>query len=201
MALGDPYATVGDLAARLDIDEPRPDLVDAASRAVEAFTYRQFNKTTSATARRFRAVDWERLPVDDFHTVTGLAISVDGTAWSVTDVDPRPWDGIYNGQTGWPFFDLFAKNRTWPWERRATITVTAQWGWASVPQAIRQTTLDVAAAMYGSGGASYPVSSMSIDGGGGSYSESYQLPSSGSADVPPEMAKAVPYRRRRFGVA
>jgi hypothetical protein len=196
MALGDPYATVGDLAARLNNDEPFPDLLDAASRAVEAFTGRQFNKATVATARRFRAVDLERLPVDDFHTVTGLAVSVDGTAWTVADVDPRPWDGIVNGQSGWPFFNLFAINRTWPFDRRATITVTAQWGWPAVPQAIRQTTLDVAVAMFGTGGASYPVRSEAIDG----YSVTYQ-PTSDSAEVPPEMVKAVSYRRKRFGVA
>lgn len=194
-AIGDPYATVGDLALRLDSDEifMFPGLLDAASRAVESFTRRQFNQTTSATARRFRPLDWQRLPVDDFHTVTGLAIDVGGTAWDVAAVDPQPWNGIVNGQSGWPFFNLFAVGRNW--SNTAVTTITAQWGWAAVPEAIKQATLDVAVAMFRLGG-SNPVRSEAIDG----YSVSYQLPSVG-AQVPPELSKAVPYQRKRFGVA
>lgn len=203
MALGDPYAVPADLELRLDTtdDGTFPALLEAASRAVEGFCGRQFNKTTVATARRFRAVDPARLPVDDFHTTTGLAVAVDGVAWVLADVDPRPWDGVVNGQTGWPYFDLFAVDRYWPNKRRPTVSVTAQWGWVAVPEAIKQATLDVAAVMVaGSGGSSGAVRSMAIDG----YSVSYATPTmsaTGSVPVPSEMAKAVPYKRRRFGVA
>lgn len=195
-ALGDPYAGVGDLAQRLNTDDTFtfPALLDAASRAVEDFCKRQFNKTTSATARRFRPLDWRRLPVDDFHTVTGLVVDVDGTVWAGTAYDPQPWGGVRNGVTGWPFFDLFAVNQSWP--MTATITVTAQWGWAAVPEAVKQATLNVAATMFRTGGAN-PVRSEAIDG----YSVTFQLPSVNGADVPPEMSRVVPYRRRRFGVA
>jgi hypothetical protein len=205
MAFGDPYANVLELGERLRKydDDTFENLLDAASRAVETFTRRQFNKDTGetpvATARRFRAVDPERLPVDDFHTTTDLAIDVDGTAWDVADVDPRPWDGIVNGQTGWPYFNLIAVDRVWPPSRRAIIAVTAHWGWAAVPEGIRQATLDVAEVMsFGGGGASGVVRSESIDG----YSASYSVPQLGSASsVPSELIKAVPYRRVRFGVA
>jgi hypothetical protein len=202
MALGDPYATAAELEDRTGrTDDGTFDaLLDAASRAVEAFTGRQFNKTTTATARRFRPLDPARLPVDDFHTVTNLAVEVDGTAWDVADVDPRPWDGVVNGQTGWPFFDLFTVNRSWPsLRRRAIVEVTAQWGWDAVPEGIKQATLDVAAVMTFGGAAGGPVRSEAIDG----YSVSYATPTmgSGGAQVPAEMVKAVAYKRVRFGVA
>jgi hypothetical protein len=200
MALGDSYATVLDLETRLSKsdDGTFEDLLDAASRAIEAFTRRQFNKVTSATARRFRALDPERLPVDDFYVTTNLAVVVDGTAWDVTDVDPRPWGGIHNGQTGWPFFDLIAVDRTWPPSRRALVTVTARWGWNAVPEGIRQATLDVAEVMSYGVSSSGVVRAEAIDG----YSVSYSNPTMGAgSSVPTEFAKAVPYRRKRFGIA
>lgn len=202
--LGDAYASVLELEGRLgrSDDGTFGFLLDAASRAVETFCRRQFNRDTSetpaATERRFRAIDPERVPVDDFHTTTDLAIEVNGTAWAVTDVDPRPWDGVYKGMTGWPFFDLIAIGRTFPFHRRAKVAVTAHWGWAAVPEGIRQATLDVAEMMsYGGGSSSGVVRSKAIDG----YSVSYSVPEMGSGATPSEMAKAEPYRRVRFGIA
>lgn len=205
MALGDAYATVTDLEARLGSpdDGTYEALLDAASRAVEAFTRRQFNRADEATPRRFRAVDTRRLPTDDFHTVTDLAVEVDGTAWDVADVDPRPWNGIVGGVSGWPFFDLFAVGRYWPWSRRAPVTVTARWGWAAVPEGIRQTTLNVAASVASSASTSDEagqVKSMSIDG----YSVSYAAGDGSTRTALVDLATfslADPYRRKRFGVA
>jgi hypothetical protein len=167
VAIGDPYVTGEDLAARLNKpnDGFFDDIVSAASRAVELFTGRQFNRDETASARRFRSVDWCRLTVDDFWTTTDLAISVDGTAWLVTDVDPRPWDGVHNGQPGWPFFDLFTVDRSWPYAtrgRRSLVTVTAKWGWEAVPEPIKQATLDVAQDVYG--GISVDVTTEQIGG-------------------------------------
>jgi hypothetical protein len=101
----------------------------------------------------------------------------------------------------WPFSDLFAVRRHFPWSRRALITVTAQWGWAFVPAGIIEATLDVAEVMLlsltrGQAGA---VGSETIGG----YSVSYIAPDRkmGGDDVPPELVKAIPFRRVRFGVA
>lgn len=199
MAYGDSYASVLELEERLgrSDDGSFAELLDAASRRVEDFCRRQFNRDTAttpvATARRFRALDPERLPVDDFRTTTDLAIEVDGTAWATTDVDPRPWDGVYKGRSGWPYSDLIAVGRSWPDSRRALIEVTAHWGWTAVPEAIRQATLDVAEAAA-SGSATGVVRSEAIDG----YSVTYAATS--DSTVPPELAKAAPYRRVRFGI-
>jgi hypothetical protein len=200
MALLDPYATPAQLEARLNTtdDGTYARLLDAASRAVESFTRRQFNRADEyeVLPRRFRALDCERCPVDDFWTLEGLAVEVGGTIWPEASVDARPWNGPLDG---WPYFDLFAVGRHWPWSRRAPITVLAQWGWEVVPSAIVEATLDVAEmmslAMTSGQGA---VRSESIGG----YSISFATPSMGSLEnVPPELIKALPYRRVRFGVA
>ena len=201
MALGDPYATAEQLAARLGVadDGTFEQLLDAASRAVESFARRQFNKVTEASARRFRALDCERVAVDDFHTLADLAVTVNGTAWDVDDyIDARPWDGVLAGQIAWPFSDLFAIGRSFPWSRRALITVTAQWGWATVPSGIIEATLDTAETMYTSRSAVQGGRTIRSESIGG-YSVSFALPS--ADDVPPEMSKALPFRRKVYGVA
>jgi len=195
MFLSPAYATPEELEEKLGRadDGTYSMLLDAASRQVEAYCGRQFNRTLVATQRRFRALDPERLPVDDFHTLTDLAVEIDGTAWDAANYDARPWNGVVNGEPGWPFFDLLAVNRSWPIARRATIYVTAQWGWSSVPAGIVEATLDVAQMMASSAaGSSGIVSRESID----NYSVSYAR--FGFSDL---MSRAAPYRRKRFGVA
>lgn len=200
MALGDSYATVAELESRLGTpdDGTYTALLDAASRAVETFTRRQFNQTVTATARKYRAVDPQRLPVDDFHTTTGLVVSVDGTAWAAADFEARPPDGVMDGQSGWPFSDLMTVGRYWPNNRRATIEVTAQWGWAAVPAAIKQATLDAAVFLTTGAGSSGGVVQESIDDYSVTYASGSEASSTGA---PAEMIKALPYRRKRFGVA
>jgi hypothetical protein len=207
MALGDAYATTGDLAARLndsELDEAALSaLLDAASRHVEAYTRRQFNSEESSSTRRYRALDRERLAVDDFYTTMDLAVEVDGTVWDSADYDPRPWDGVVYGRIEWPFSDLFAVGRNWPTHnfRRATIEVTARWGWESVPEAIKQATLDVAEIMsVGAGvasGGSFVVSERIGDVSVGFGTPRVDL---GHKDVPRALVKAAPYRRKVFGV-
>ncbi len=200
MAIGDSYATLADLQKRLGrVDDGTfTPLLSAASRAVEAFTGRQFNRTEVASARRFRASDWHRVAVDDFHTITDLAVTVDGVAWLTASVDPRPWNGVVNGQIGWPFFDLIAIDRHWPHARHATITVTARWGWPTVPEGVKQATLDVAVAMASA--STGTVRSESVAG----YSVTFDVATLGDlpdANVPSELRKVAMYRRKQFGVA
>jgi hypothetical protein len=204
MALGDPYATVAQLEARLGVDDDGSfaRLLDAASRAVESFTRRQFNRADEASPRRFRALDRTRVAVDDFHTRDDLAVEVNGTLWDAdVNIDVRPWDGVFGGMIDWPYSDLFAIRRTFPWSRRALVTVTAWWGWASVPAGIIEATLDVAEVMSltMNNAQSGTVRSETIGG----YSISYALPQNilQNGDVPPELVKAIPFRRKRFGIA
>lgn len=206
MAIGDAYAEAADLELRLNAtdDGTFDDLLLSASRHVELFTGRQFNREETATARKYRALDRERVAVDDFYETTDLSVSVSGTAWDAADYEPRPWDGVIGGLIDWPYSDLFAVNRYWPIYnfRRATIEVTARWGWSQVPAAIVQATLDVAEVMrLGAGvtsGSTY-ITSETI----GDVTVGFSKPGGADlalSDVPRALVKAVPYRRKRFGV-
>lgn len=208
MAIGDSYVTGAQVAGRLGqtydpaVHDP---LAEAASRAVESFTKRQFNRSEVVEPRRFRASDRGLTRVDDFYSIDGLIVDVDGTIWTADDFDVRPPDGIVNGTPGWPYGDLLALNQCFPWRRNHVVTVSALWGWGAVPAAITLATLDVAVVMsYGaSGETAGPVSGEAIDG----YSVRYVAAGLGEmpdAQAPPELRKAVPYRRRwrhGFGVA
>jgi hypothetical protein len=201
MALSDSYASRAQLSARLGTEDDGTfeGILDAASRAVESFTRRRFNRAEQdeVLPRRFCSLDCERCPVDDFWTLDGLEVEVSGTVWAEDNLDARPWNAP---QDGWPYFDLFAVGRSWPQSRRPLITVTAQWGWETVPAAIVEATLDVAEMMSltvtsGQGA----IRSESVAG----YSVSFATPSMSALteNVPPELVKALPYRRVRFGVA
>lgn len=154
MALGDAYATVNDLKARLDRDNDIDEnalqaALDAASRGIEKMTGRQFNKADTATPRVYRPQTSQRVDVDDFHTTTGLLVETDdgdsgtfGTTWSASDYELYPLNGVVDGELGWPYFKVRALNTLWfPCGNRATVRVTAQWGWAAVPAAVKESCL------------------------------------------------------------
>lgn len=154
MALGDPYASVIELKDRLGIDGTADDDVLggallAASRGIEKMTGRQFNDAGSASARTYRPENQIRVEVDDFHTITGLVVATDdgdsGTfanTWSATDYELYPLNGVVEGESGWPWSKIRAVAGRWfPCGRRATVQVTARWGWAAVPAAVKESCL------------------------------------------------------------
>lgn len=157
MALGDRYATLADLKGYLAVNDSVDDTVledalDSVSREIEDHCGRQFNQTTTATPRRYRAEHGCLMQVDDLHTTTDLVVETDGdgdgvfeTTWSDTDFELEPLDGVVGGVPGWPFWTLRAvASRTFP-SGRAAVRVTAQWGWAAVPEPVRQACLILAA--------------------------------------------------------
>lgn len=167
MALGNPYGTVPQLKSRLAI--PSGDTVDdtqlgaaldAASRAVESFTQRQFNDAGTATERLYGrdAVLLGDAWVDDFHTTANLVVATDNaddgtyaTTWTEsTDFQLEPLNGIVEGQSGWPFYRIVpVGDKRFPDnDRRAPLKVTAQWGWARVPVPVVDATLQLAAELF-----------------------------------------------------
>jgi hypothetical protein len=164
--LGDPYAELDELQTRLggtnnsDDDAAMNSALRVVSRGLEKVCHRQFNKATSATARIYgtdsvgtSVLSKSVAIVDDFHTTTGLAIATDtsddgsfGSAWSATDYQLEPLSGIVDGETGWPYWLIRAVgSNSFPMSlRRAPLQVTAQWGWAAVPAAVKEACLVVA---------------------------------------------------------
>lgn len=161
MALDDLYVTVDEIRDYLEGEIVGHQLVLdaavlAASRGVETFCRRVFNKANAATPRRYRVDDDERVSIDDLHTTTDLTVETDDdgdgtfeTTWDASEYELEPLDGVVDGQSGWPLHTLRAvDSRRWPCGgRRARLRVTAQWGWATVPAPVYSAALIVAAEM------------------------------------------------------
>jgi hypothetical protein len=164
MALGDPYITNAQLKTHLGIsaaDTNDDTLLDsvrvAATEWVRDYTQRDFNKTTTATARQFRSSSPYRCAVYDFHTITDLVVKTDdgGTGtysqtWSATDYVLEPFDNVIGSISGVPFQTVRAvAGRTFPTgTARPNVQVTAQWGWNAVPEAVTLATKIVAAYLF-----------------------------------------------------
>lgn len=171
MALGDSYATLTELKTRLDIADTTDDdrltaSLAAASREIEAYCGRQFNDAGAASARVFRPAGCTLALVDDFNTTTGLVVATDEgddgtyeTTWAAGDYELEPLNGVVAGLSGWPFYRIRAvESRTFPTvRRRATVQVTARWGWTAVPAPVKEACLMIAAETFKSGDAPFGV--------------------------------------------
>lgn len=169
--LGDPYATLTELKAYANAtkdtyDDLLTDALDAASRGIETCTGRQFNDAGTASARVYYPEHSCLVEPDDFHTLVGLVIETssagDGvfdTTWDTADYEPRPLNGVVDGQPGWPYTELWGDGtRLFPTGvRKAPVRVTAKWGWAAVPLPIKQATLILATELYKSKDAPFGI--------------------------------------------
>lgn len=163
MALGDAYATLEELKVYVSItetnqfDESLTNALDAASRDIENYCDRQFNKATTATPRTYEVDRQYWAEVDEFWTTSGLVIEVDRTGdgvfeetWSASDYQVFPLNGIVRGQS-WPYSELQALNGKYlpvcypSYGRTDRLRVTAQWGWPGVPSPVKQACLMLAA--------------------------------------------------------
>jgi hypothetical protein len=157
VALGDPYAKLSDLKGRLGVTNNEHDArfttaLMVASAGVDGFCHRQFNLAGSATARKYRPGAHQLCVVDDFVSISSLAtdesnVGSFGTVWSATDYELYPLNGVVDGVPGFPFWRIgatFQQGRRFPCYHRATVQVTALWGWAALPAAVPEATLIVA---------------------------------------------------------
>lgn len=139
------------------------DALNAAQRQIDGVCGRFFYKTTSATAKYFWPDTFSECCTDDFWTSTGLLVDVDvsgnGTysqSWTLsTDFFLEPLNGTQGGIQGWPNTKLSAtfSSKYFPMRQtylymRPTVRVTAQWGWAAVPEAVKQATKIAATKLY-----------------------------------------------------
>lgn len=165
MALGDKYATRAELQDRLagggvtiptTFNTRLDDALNTASRSIEKACGRQFNDAGSATARVYEPCSGYLVEVDDFSTTTGLIVKIDSaadgtyaTTVSATNYDQRPLNGISDGETGWPYWQITAVDYCWPtyWQR-APIQVTARWGWTAVPSGVHEGCLILAEELF-----------------------------------------------------
>jgi hypothetical protein len=159
----DMYASVAELRARFrledaDDDEMLTKAIRAASRHIDDMCNRRFYADSTATARIYYPRDCYRVDVDDLWTTTGLVVKLDDgtntfpTTVAAADYQLEPLNGVVSGASGWPYdrIRLIVANVGWPsyWNRRASVQVTAKWGWAAVPAPVRDACLVESAELF-----------------------------------------------------
>lgn len=149
MALGDDYLTREVLKSYMglegdDQDTNVDEAISSASREIERHTNRQFNDAGSATPRRYRATTCDSIAVDDFWTETGFKLEIDvngdGTWTEVpsNEYELSPLDAIRDG-VKWVYWRVdMVGSTSLPVSRRATVRVTARWGWEEIPADVKQ---------------------------------------------------------------
>lgn len=129
-------------------DDKLEEALASASREIDAYCDRQFNRTDDATPREYEPDGCDYVLVDDFHTVTDLVVKFDiagdgsfSRTLTSAEYELYPGNGIVNGMTGWPFYKIrFLGGLRAPTSysgRSRVIQVTARWGWAEVPAPVR----------------------------------------------------------------
>lgn len=156
-AIGQPYISVqefksylvGEANANLTGQDGQfEDAINTASREIDTYCARQFNKATTATAREFEPDSANWCYVDDFWTTADLSVKLDSagdgsfaTTLVTTQYELSPANGVVDGMPGWPFYKIRLLNGlTFPCSysgRSRTLQVTAKWGWADVPAPVR----------------------------------------------------------------
>lgn len=154
------YATVADLAAYMTVNavtygDDLANAINTASRQIDAQCARRFYADANATARVYWSKDPRVVMIDDAWSITSVKTSSadDGTydkTWTVTtDYQAEPLNGVADGMSGLPTWRLRFNTPILPTGTQTpTIQVTAKWGWAAVPDAIRQACLIIAGEIF-----------------------------------------------------
>lgn len=131
----------------------------AASKWIRGKTGRSFNIEAAQTvsARYFQPLAHYLVRVDDCYDLATIVVATDeaddglyATTWDATDFQMNPVGGIGpTGETGWPFTKIVAvSTKTFPFNMRTSVKVTAKWGWEALPGDVFEAALMVAAEMH-----------------------------------------------------
>lgn len=148
MAWAPDYVTTADLKAYLRISDTDDDArvalaITAASRAVDRAVNRQFGLVAAPEERTYTA-RWEKgrcrwvVEIDDLMTVTGLTITT--TAGEIDGYALQPGNAEFES-VPWTRFVVHPDSAVLPDATEDGVTVTAKYGWTTVPVAVQQATL------------------------------------------------------------
>src|SRR5512139_1354571 len=152
MAITNGYCTLAQFRQRFGIttnDDARDTdfelLIQAASRRIDRHCNRVFYAGTAGTVRYYTAESTERCYIDDCDTATALVTDDDGdgtyeNTWAATDYVLLPVDSLY----GWPFTYIEIAeygDYTFPRHVRNGVKLTGTFGWAAVPDEVREACL------------------------------------------------------------
>ena len=157
MAITQGYATLTDVKNALRITDALDDslletAIESASRMIDGYTARTFYNGGTAV-RNFAATDALNLIIDDAISVTTVQstdeVGDTYVTWGANDFQLEPLnsrsDGLYMPYTG----IRAVGDYTWPVvDQQALCKITAVWGWAQVPTAIKQATIIQASRLF-----------------------------------------------------
>jgi hypothetical protein len=157
VAITQGYATLTDVKNALRITDALDDslletAIESASRMIDGYTARTFYNGGTAV-RNFAATDALNLIIDDAISVTTVQstdeVGDTYTTWTANDFQLEPLnsrsDGLYMPYTG----IRAVGDYTWPVvDQQALCKITAVWGWAQVPTAIKQATIIQASRLF-----------------------------------------------------
>jgi hypothetical protein len=151
-AVANVYCTVGELRGQLGDDGGKLDgallerAVGATSRGIEAYCNRRFWRDPAVKVRTYRPHDGCVAWVDDIATATGLLVKTDSngdgtfeTTWTIgTDFQLEPLNADVDAGSfaWWRLVAIGGKRFPQLWNGRPSLQVTAQFGWAAIPDGV-----------------------------------------------------------------
>lgn len=154
------YCTAADLATYMTVSaasygDDLASAINTASREIDGWTARRFYADASATARVYWSKDERIAIIDDAWTITTVKLSsnddgtYDTTYTSGVDFTPEPLNGVADGLSALPVWRLRWTTPVLPLNTKLPpIQVTAKWGWATVPEPVRQACLIIAGEIF-----------------------------------------------------
>jgi hypothetical protein len=122
----------------------------AAEGTIDRWCRRHFTLPT-ATETRLYTPHWDEVLVDDIATTTSLVVLDNGATVAAADYVLDPANGVgVDGRAGWPYWRIRTTDGS-HWYRDAnkrTVSVTAKFGWLTVPTSIREATLILASDLF-----------------------------------------------------
>jgi hypothetical protein len=116
----------------------------AAEDAINAICQRTFDvAAVTSITRRYVPNTWDTVHIHDIVDNTNLVVTDDGTAVALADIQLEPVNNLLYDGTVTPFYTLRRIAGSWTCGgREATVSVTStRWGWAAVPDRVKEATL------------------------------------------------------------
>ena len=120
--------------------------LSAAENAVNSYCQRIFTVPTEATTRTFVGYRNYELDVPDIANTTGLIIVNNGATLTAADYQLEISPGVtgpigVDGRT-WPYVRIQRISGYWDVneDHKATISITARWGWPAIPSEVEMAT-------------------------------------------------------------
>lgn len=157
MAWAPAYVDESELRAYLRISDPVDDpeislAVEAASRAIDHATNRQFGLVAAAEARTYETWWSPRrglyvADIDDLMTTDNLVVTVSSSPVASSAYELTPANAAAKGRP-WTRIGLRSVTPAALGAGPDTVAITAEWGWSAVPDTIKQATLIQASRVF-----------------------------------------------------